>query len=354
MRKSLTVFVCSTYADLIEEREAVLQVIRKLQHQHDSMEFFGARTDLPIETCLEEVRRSDVLVVIVGHRYGSFVPEMGISFSEAEYREGHSLGKPCLVYLRDEDVPILPKYIERDPEKSTLLDRFKNTLQTRHTIATFKDFHDLSVCVAADLSRTAQALEDAEKDEEEELKSAIFPFEEINLIIEDALDKGIKKSSVISTIRQAIATLMRTEGVRRPLVFFSYSQKDKNIVKAVASGLQNEGIDVWIDEQEIKFGDSIVRAISKGLDSADFLAFFMSNNSLSSKWASRELDVMISRRLSKRGSAVIIPILLEDVEVPALLRDVQYLDMKDGNIDRAINNLSIAIKYNLKDRKAKE
>ena len=208
--------------------------------------------------------------------------------------------------------------------------------------------------VAADLSRTAQALEDAEKDEEEELKSAIFPFEEINLIIEDALDKGIEQSSVISTIRQAIATLMRTEGVRRPLVFFSYSQKDKNIVKAVASGLQNEGIDVWIDEQEIMFGDSIVKAISKGLDSADFLAFFMSNNSLSSKWASRELDVMISRRLSKRGSAVIIPILLEDVEVPALLRDVQYLDMRDGNIDRAINNLSIAIKYNLKDRKAKE
>ena len=112
MRKSLTVFVCSTYADLIEEREAVLQVIRKLQHQHDSMEFFGARTDLPIETCLEEVRRSDVLVVIVGHRYGSLVPEMGISFSEAEYREGHSLGKPCLVYLRDENVPILPTYLE--------------------------------------------------------------------------------------------------------------------------------------------------------------------------------------------------------------------------------------------------
>ena len=30
------------------------------------MEFFGAQPGRPIETCLEEVRNSDVLVVIVG------------------------------------------------------------------------------------------------------------------------------------------------------------------------------------------------------------------------------------------------------------------------------------------------
>lgn len=354
MRKSLTVFVCSTYSDLAEEREAVLQALRKLQHQHDSMEFFGARTNLPIETCLEEVRRSDVLVVILGYRYGSLVPEMDISFSEAEYREGHRLGKPCLVYLRDENVPILPKYIERDSEKIKLLDRFKNILQSRHTVAIFKDSHDLSVSVVADLSRTAQALEDSAKAEEEEekLKSPISPLEEINQIIEEAIDKGIGESSLISSVRQAIATLMRTEGVRRPLVFFSHSHKNEDIVRAVASGLEKEGIDVWIDEQEIRFGDSLVSTISKGLDSADFLAFFMSKSSLNGVWSRRELDVMISRRLSKRGGAVILPILLEDVEVPALLRDVMYLDLRDGDVSRAVKKLSEAIKFHLQDKKS--
>ena len=86
MKSPLTVFVCSTYSDLSEEREAVLDAIRRLQLQHDSMEFFGARADQPIETCLAEVRRSNILVVIVGHRYGTLVPELGISFSEAEYK----------------------------------------------------------------------------------------------------------------------------------------------------------------------------------------------------------------------------------------------------------------------------
>ena len=164
MKKSLTVFVCSTYSDLAEERAAVLDAIRKLQHQHYSMEFFGARTNSPIDTCLEEVRQSDVLVVIVGHRYGSFVPGENISFSEAEYSEGYRLGKPCLVYLRSDDVPILPKYIERDSEKLQLLEQFRGKLKKRHTIANFSDKHNLSLQVAADLSRTAQALEEVSRE----------------------------------------------------------------------------------------------------------------------------------------------------------------------------------------------
>src|SRR5215510_10048192 len=75
MTASFTVFVCSTFSDLSQEREAVLDAIRRLKLQHDSMEFFGARAEQPIETCLQEVRESDVLVVIVSHRYGTIVPD---------------------------------------------------------------------------------------------------------------------------------------------------------------------------------------------------------------------------------------------------------------------------------------
>ncbi len=37
---SFTVFVCSTFSDLSQEREGVLDAIRRLKLQHDSMEFF--------------------------------------------------------------------------------------------------------------------------------------------------------------------------------------------------------------------------------------------------------------------------------------------------------------------------
>lgn len=167
MTNALTVFLCSTYEDLAVEREQVLDAVRRLQLQHDSMEFFGARQGQPIETCLEEVRRSDLLVVLLGHRYGSLVPGLGISFSEAEYREGQRLVKPCLVYLRGDDVPVLPRHIERDPEKIRLLDRWRADLTARHTVAQFSNAPQLAVQVAADLSRAVRALEAAQQSEAE-------------------------------------------------------------------------------------------------------------------------------------------------------------------------------------------
>ena len=160
---SLTVFVCSTFSDLSQERDGVLDAIRRLKLQHDSMEFFGARPDRPVETCLEEVRASDVLVVIVGLRYGSIVPDLGISYSEAEYSEGFRLNKPCLIYMRDDNIPILPKHVERDSKKMMLLESWRQTLQSRHTVATFQDGHSLAVQVAADLSRTIHDLEETAK-----------------------------------------------------------------------------------------------------------------------------------------------------------------------------------------------
>src|ERR1700730_2263299 len=158
MPASFTVFLCSTFEDLSDERNRVLDAIQRLKLQHDSMEFFGARAEQPIEVCLQEVRESDALVVIVGHRYGSIVPDLGISYSEAEYEEGHKLKRPCLVYVRDENVPVLPRHMERNPEKLRLLEKWKGVLNSRHTVATFQDSARLAVQVAADLGRTIQDL----------------------------------------------------------------------------------------------------------------------------------------------------------------------------------------------------
>ncbi len=124
------------------------------------MEYFGARDDVPLETCLSQVRASDILVVILAHRYGSLVPGEEISYTEAEYREGHRLKMPCLVYIRHEDEPVLPRYVERDPAGRDALARFKKLVQKRHTVKDFRDPSDLAVGVAADLARTVHALED--------------------------------------------------------------------------------------------------------------------------------------------------------------------------------------------------
>lgn len=158
MNPTLRVFLCGTFADLSGERKAVLDAVERLGMQRGSMELFGAQADQPIDVCLREVRQSDVLIIIVAHMYGTLVPGDQVSFSEAEYREGYLLGKPCLVYLKSEEVPTLPRHFESDPEKLTLLHKYRDLLRSRHTYCTYADSSTLAVQVVSDLVRTKEQI----------------------------------------------------------------------------------------------------------------------------------------------------------------------------------------------------
>jgi hypothetical protein len=103
MNPHIPVFVCGTYTDLSAERGAVLDALQKLQVEHHSMELFGAHSQVPLATCLGEVRKSKIIVVIVGHRYGSLAPGLDVSYSEAEYNEAFARHLECLVYFRKAD-----------------------------------------------------------------------------------------------------------------------------------------------------------------------------------------------------------------------------------------------------------
>jgi hypothetical protein len=52
MTASFTIFVCSTFSALSQERESVLDAIRRLKLQQDSMEFFGARAEQTVAAAL--------------------------------------------------------------------------------------------------------------------------------------------------------------------------------------------------------------------------------------------------------------------------------------------------------------
>lgn len=339
MSHGLTVFVCSTFADLAPEREAVLDAIRKLQLQHDSMEYFGARPDLPLETRLAEVRRSHVLVVVVGHRYGTLVPDLGISFSEAEYSEGIRLGKPCLIYMLDENVLVLPKNVERDPDKIRRLDHWKATLRERHTVASFSNANDLAVSVAADLARTVQTIANSEAAKAHHGTSS----SDISDVLAEAKAHGISSERLLSLLRQSIRSTTNSSDSRQPRVFFSYSHADGTIVRKIAEYVRASGVEVWIDVAELKPGDSVINSIERGLDSADFVAFFISSSSLKSRWASQEIDIAMTRQMSGDGGAILLPILLEDVDLPPLLRSAAYIDVRNGDIESATRLLTDVI-----------
>ena len=139
-RKILRVFISSTRADLVKERELVLTAIRLLDFKDIAMEYFGADPRESIDVCLEKVRSSDIYVGIIAHRYGSIVEETGKSYTQMEYEEAIENDIPCLIYLRSDDFPIPPKNMERNGESIVKLEEFKSHLKEKHTPSCFVDY----------------------------------------------------------------------------------------------------------------------------------------------------------------------------------------------------------------------
>jgi hypothetical protein len=321
------------------ERDAVLDAIRRLQAQHDSMEYFGARSERPLETCLAEVRRSDLLVVIVGHRYGAIAPETGRSYSGSEYDEGFGLHKPCLVYLRSDDVPVLPKHVERDPEKGRLLDRWKGILRQRHTVAAFRGATDLALQVSADIGRASTELDQAVSQSESQKRA--FETDLINLVAE-ATKAGVGEAQLLAEFRRSAQRLVASIQEHPAKVFVTYAGADLALVSPVVEGLQNLGIDVWFAPERLRAGSRITESLSEQLHAADVVIYFLSRQTVSSSWAQGEFRTALMRRI--KGESLILPVILDDVEVPPLLRDIQWVDMRDANVSAAVVRLADAIR----------
>lgn len=155
VEKFLHVFVCSTYRDLVSERNAVLDGLEWLRTQFPAVTYFCPRNILPLEVCKEEIGRSDVLVLILGHLHGVIAPGMEISHGEAEYLEGIARKKKVLVFLRDEKVGIFPVHFERDRNRAAQLKAFKELLVQRHGAKVFTDLQSLVTEVNLGLSKLA-------------------------------------------------------------------------------------------------------------------------------------------------------------------------------------------------------
>lgn len=80
-------------------------------------------------------------------------------------------------------------------------------------------------------------------------------------------------------------------------VFISHSHKDKMVARTLAKKLNQYGIYTWIDEAEIKIGDSLIEKIRDGLDKVDYLIALISANSVESEWVKKELDIAMNREI---------------------------------------------------------
>jgi hypothetical protein len=139
------IFISSTFADLKDYREATLRATQTLGHVGEDMVFWSADERQPADLSLDKVRQSDVLVLLVAHRYGFLPPGWDVSITEAEYRAARAAGIPVLAFFLDEEVPWPPKHVDRDHFDELV--RFKERVSKEVTRATFTSPDNLAAQV---------------------------------------------------------------------------------------------------------------------------------------------------------------------------------------------------------------
>ncbi|MFL5539783.1 MAG: toll/interleukin-1 receptor domain-containing protein [Longimicrobiaceae bacterium] len=134
------------------------------------------------------------------------------------------------------------------------------------------------------------------------------------------------------TINQSLSEIQAQAPHQRssdmpPSVFLSHTAVDKPFVRKLAEVLRLWGCRVWFDEWEIEVGDSIVEKIEHGLAENDFLIVVLSRSSIESRWVRIELNAAFFRQVAEQQIKV-VPVLIEDCTVPALIRDIKYADFR--------------------------
>ena len=116
-------------------------------------------------------------------------------------------------------------------------------------------------------------------------------------------------------------------------VFLSYSWNDQQTVFSFRNALAANGIDVWMDTNNVKPGDHIGSRIEEGLRRTDIYVVFLSQSATSSPWVRREISYAV--QLADKKKLTPIPVLLDAAEVPIEFSGLLYIDARRSIKDAA-------------------
>ena len=142
--KKYQVFISSTYADLIEERKKILDILFMADCIPAGMEAFVAADIEQFEVIKKVIDLCDYYVLIIGKRYGSIHPDTGKSYTEMEYDYAIEQGIPVLVFAIDDNVKLASDKIETDEDKIEKLRKFRTRAMTNRLASIWGTIEDLT------------------------------------------------------------------------------------------------------------------------------------------------------------------------------------------------------------------
>lgn len=159
MDKRYQVFVSSTFADLKEERQAVMQALLSLEHFPAGMEAFPASDDDAWTLIKGVIDDSDYYVLVIGGRYGS-TNEVGLGYTEMEFDYAAKSGKPILAFVHQAPDEIPAGKTDQNDALRAKLVAFRCKVEAEHHVKYWRNPDDLKAqviqSIAAETRRNPQ------------------------------------------------------------------------------------------------------------------------------------------------------------------------------------------------------
>ena len=111
-------------------------------------------------------------------------------------------------------------------------------------------------------------------------------------------------------------------------VFISYHHDDISWAQAVYAELEMRRFSVWVDFALLKPGDLFAQKIEDPIGRARNVVLLCSAAAMASGWVRQEYYRVIGLSTASPGGARIIPILINDTEIPGFLQTRQYVDWR--------------------------
>ena len=118
----------------------------------------------------------------------------------------------------------------------------------------------------------------------------------------------------------------------KPTAFLSHSSADRIFVHRLAEELEASGVEVWLDEHQLRLGDWLAPSLRTALHKSDYVIVVVSPDAVRSTWVEREVSVAERHARRTGGKPVLIPVLLSQVravDMQKVVGDRLYADFRE-------------------------
>lgn len=163
-----------------------------------------------------------------------------------------------------------------------------------------------------------------------------FEFETFDGFNDGHLSSQVFAASVGLT-GSVVASLLYLRVIRRGQlrrrarrVFIIYPRENLTEARSMAELLSKNGVEPWLDVDEISAGEVWQDVIAQGLDESAMAVVLLTSHSASSEFVKSEVRAAIHNLEARdKKTSPIIPVLYEGGEVPSSLKHIHYVDMTE-------------------------